>query len=161
MPVVVCDLRGLGGDLMAEVSRLFTRNLRRSCRLCKPRAPLVSPLASRRVQTALDINRRRDDGSPQPLHHPFALHRLFRVMNSSKFVTSEDGTKIWTDAVGDPSKPSVVFIPGASSSVLVFDKQFEDPELEKNLHLVHHLPPVRGHLLTLARRFVMTLADRV
>jgi len=40
-------------------------------------------------------------------------------MSSSKFVTSEDGTKIWADAAGDPSKPSVVFIPGPSSSTLI------------------------------------------
>jgi len=59
-------------------------------------------------------------------------------MNSSKFVTSEDGTKIWTDAAGDPSKPSIVFIPGASSSSLIFDKQFQDPELTQNLRLVLH-----------------------
>ena len=68
-------------------------------------------------------------------------------MNSSKFVTSKDGTKIWADAVGDPSKPSVVFIPGASASALVFDRQFEDPELTKNLHLVRHPSSVQGHLL--------------
>jgi pimeloyl-ACP methyl ester carboxylesterase len=68
-------------------------------------------------------------------------------MSSSKFVTSEDGTKIWTDAVGDPSKPSAVFIPGASSSALVFDKQFEDPELTKNLRLVCYLLVVQGHFL--------------
>ena len=70
-------------------------------------------------------------------------------MNSSKFVASEDGTKIWTDAVGDPSKPSVVFIPGASSSALVFDRQFEDPELVKNLYLVYRAPSDQGYSLTL------------
>jgi len=69
-------------------------------------------------------------------------------MNSSKFIASEDGTKIWTDAVGDPSKPSVVFIPGASSSALVFDRQFEDPELVKDLYLVRHPPSYKRCLLT-------------
>ena len=59
-------------------------------------------------------------------------------MNFSKFVMSKDGTKIWIDAIGDPSKPSIVFIPGASSSSLVFDKQFRDPELTQNLRLVLH-----------------------
>jgi len=67
-------------------------------------------------------------------------------MDSSKFVTSEDGTKIWTDSAGDPSKPSIVFIPGASSSALVFDKQFEDHELMENLHLVRY--DVRGQGLS-------------
>ena len=62
---------------------------------------------------------------------------------SYKFITSEDGTKIWTNAAGDPSKPSVVFIPGASSSALIFDKQFEDHELTKNLHLVRRPPSIR------------------
>lgn len=82
-------------------------------------------------------------------------------MNSSKFVTSEDGTKIWTDAVGDPSKPSIVFIPGASSSALVFDRQFEDPELVKNLYLVRHSPSNDGYSLTPERRSVTMFADRV
>lgn len=82
-------------------------------------------------------------------------------MESSKFVTSEDGTKIWADAIGDPSKPSVVFIPGASSSTLIFNKQFEDPELTKNLHLVRRPPFIRSGLLTSASRFVTMFAGRV
>jgi len=67
-------------------------------------------------------------------------------MDSSRFVASEDGTKIWTDAVGDPSKPSIVFIPGGSSSSLIFEKQFEDPELTKNFRLVRY--DVRGQGLS-------------
>ncbi|KAF9644516.1 hypothetical protein BDM02DRAFT_940048 [Thelephora ganbajun] len=59
-------------------------------------------------------------------------------MDSSKFVTSEDGTKIWADAVGDPSKPSVMFIPVTSSSTLIFGKRFEDFKLTKHLRLVHY-----------------------
>lgn len=67
-------------------------------------------------------------------------------MGFGKFVTSDDGTKIWTDAVGDPSKPSIVFIPGSSSSALIFDKQFEDLELTNKLYLVRH-PLYSGCLL--------------
>lgn len=81
-------------------------------------------------------------------------------MGSSKFVSSEDGTKIWTDAVGDPSKPSVVFIPGASSSALIFEKQFEDSELTKDLYLVNHLSWKQRHLLMQMSRFVTMFADR-
>lgn len=106
-----------------------------------------SPFASPNNHAALDITLRHDNGNPPPLHCSLALRYLFRAMNSSKFVTSKDGTKIWTDAVGDPSKPSVVFIPGASSTALVFDRQFEDPELAKNLHLVRHLLSIRERLL--------------
>ena len=69
-------------------------------------------------------------------------------MRSGKFVTSEDGTKLWTDAVGDPSNPSVVFIPGSSSSSLIFDKQFEDPDLTKSLYLVQRRSFVQRRLLT-------------
>ena len=59
-------------------------------------------------------------------------------MGPKDFVTSRDGTQIWTDAVGDHSKPSIVFVNGFISSALVFEKQFEDPELINRLHLVRH-----------------------
>ncbi len=54
----------------------------------------------------------------------------------SKFVTSSDGSKIYAEAVGDPTKPALVLVPGYMLSTMVFDKQFEDKELQKELYLV-------------------------
>jgi pimeloyl-ACP methyl ester carboxylesterase len=64
------------------------------------------------------------------------------MSNIGQFVTSKDGTRIWADHAGDPSKPSVVFIPGFSCTALAFEKQWNDPELLKNLHLVRY--DIRG-----------------
>ena len=60
-----------------------------------------------------------------------------------KFVRSKDGTQIWTHAAGDPTKPAVVFIPGFSCTALAFEKQFEDPKLLENLHLVRFRHTIR------------------
>ena len=51
-------------------------------------------------------------------------------------VVSSDGGKIYAEAVGDPSKPAIVFIPGYSLPSLVFQKQFEDGDLLKEFYLV-------------------------
>lgn len=56
--------------------------------------------------------------------------------SKNQFVVSNDGTKIWAQAKGDPSKPAVVFIHGFSCTGLHFSKQFSDPSLLKNLYLV-------------------------
>ena len=53
-----------------------------------------------------------------------------------QFVTSADKTKIWADQAGDASKPAVVFIPGLSCIALAFEKQWSDPSMLSNLHLV-------------------------
>lgn len=60
-----------------------------------------------------------------------------------QFVTSADGTKIWAESAGDPTKPAVVFIHGFSCTGLHFSKQFSDPALLENLHLIRY--DVRGH----------------
>lgn len=54
----------------------------------------------------------------------------------SRSVTSADGTKIWAEAIGDASKPAVIFVHGFSGCRLVFEKQFEDPRLVERLFLV-------------------------
>ena len=81
-----------------------------------------------------------------------------------KFVRSKDGTQIWTHAVGNPTKPAIVFIPGFSCTALAFEKQFDDPKLLENLYLVSrchtiHLPVIDAAIPFI--RFVMTPADRV
>ncbi|KAI0076344.1 alpha/beta-hydrolase [Panus rudis PR-1116 ss-1] len=60
-----------------------------------------------------------------------------------QYLTSKDGTKIWADASGDPSKPHVVFIHGLACTALAFEKQFSDPNLLNNLYMVRY--ELRGH----------------
>lgn len=52
---------------------------------------------------------------------------------------SNDGTKIWAEAVGDASKPCIVWIHGLSCSALPFDKQFSDPDFLENYYMVRPL----------------------
>ena len=65
----------------------------------------------------------------------------------SKFVTSSDGSKIYAEAIGDPTKPALVLVPGYMLSTMVFDKQFEDKELQKELYLVRgpYLATILSH----------------
>ena len=65
------------------------------------------------------------------------------MSNKGQHVISADGTKIWAQAAGNPSKPAVVFIHGFSCSTLNFGKQFSDPTLLENLYLLRY--DVRGH----------------
>ncbi|PCH44753.1 alpha/beta-hydrolase [Wolfiporia cocos MD-104 SS10] len=59
------------------------------------------------------------------------------------YTTSTDGTKIWAESTGNPSKPAVVFIHGLSCTAFAYDKQFVDPDLLKNLYMVRY--ELRGH----------------
>lgn len=52
------------------------------------------------------------------------------------FVTSSDGARIYAEATGDPTKPALVLASGYTLSTVVFDKQFQDEELKKELYLV-------------------------
>jgi len=61
----------------------------------------------------------------------------------SKFLKSADGTEIYADAVGDPSKPAVVFVHGFSLSSFVFDALFADPQWIASVYMVRF--DVRGH----------------
>ncbi|CAL1712618.1 unnamed protein product [Somion occarium] len=65
------------------------------------------------------------------------------MTTQGKFVASNDGTKIWADASGNPSKPAVVFIHGLGCTSVAFDKQFTDKNLLDNLYLVRY--EMRGH----------------
>lgn len=53
-----------------------------------------------------------------------------------KILTSSDGTQIYADAVGNPSKPHIVFVHGISLSAAVFDKIFLNPEYQDRYYLV-------------------------
>ena len=55
----------------------------------------------------------------------------------SKFVHSSDGTRIYADAVGEPTKPCIVFIHGLSLSAAVFDDIFNDQTYTNEFYLVY------------------------
>lgn len=59
--------------------------------------------------------------------------------SESKVVISKDGTEIYADAVGDPTKPALVFIHGFSLSSIVFDSIFDDQLWTDHVYLVSHL----------------------
>ncbi|TRM69000.1 Alpha/Beta hydrolase protein [Schizophyllum amplum] len=61
----------------------------------------------------------------------------------AKFVESSDGSKIYAEAVGDPSNPPLVFVPGYTISTMAFDKQFENETMREQLYMVRFDP--RGH----------------
>jgi pimeloyl-ACP methyl ester carboxylesterase len=54
---------------------------------------------------------------------------------------SVDGTAIYAEAVGDPSKPALVFIHGFSMSCIAFDAIFADQQWNSAAYLVRHPIP--------------------
>ncbi|KAK0203326.1 Alpha/Beta hydrolase protein [Desarmillaria ectypa] len=60
-----------------------------------------------------------------------------------KYITSQDGTRIWADAAGTPGKPPVIFIHGLLCSSLNWVKQFNDKQLLDNLYMIKY--ETRGH----------------
>ncbi|KAL1678986.1 Alpha/Beta hydrolase protein [Schizophyllum commune] len=61
----------------------------------------------------------------------------------AKFVRSSDGAQIYAEAVGDPSNPPIVLVPGYTLSTISFDKQFEDQTMREQLYMIRMDP--RGH----------------
>lgn len=57
----------------------------------------------------------------------------------SKVVKSTDGVSIYSDAIGDPTKPSIVFIHGICMSGACFDNLFADSNLLAKFYLVRLL----------------------
>ncbi|KAJ8508843.1 hypothetical protein ONZ45_g8923 [Pleurotus djamor] len=68
----------------------------------------------------------------------------FRTKN--RLITSADGTKIYTDATGDPSKQSIVFVHGFALSSIVFDNFFTNKKLQDHFYLIRY--DARGHGLS-------------
>lgn len=54
---------------------------------------------------------------------------------ATELVTSSDGSTIYAEAVGDPTHPALVLVPGYTLSTMVFDKQFHDPRLRNELYM--------------------------
>ncbi|KAF7328808.1 putative oxidoreductase ephD [Mycena venus] len=65
------------------------------------------------------------------------------AMSTGRLLKSADGTEIYAEAVGDASKPAVVFIHGFSMSSMAFNAIFSDPQWIANVYLVRY--DVRGH----------------
>ncbi|EJD03380.1 alpha/beta-hydrolase [Fomitiporia mediterranea MF3/22] len=83
---------------------------------------------------------------------------------SSKILVSSDGAKIYADASGDPSKPSIVFVHGQGLSGAVFDKIFSDKRYTENFYLVHLINVVYSqdtyHFVDLKVRYDMRAHGR-
>ena len=65
------------------------------------------------------------------------------VAPDARYLTSADGSTVYAEAVGDPSKPHVVFLHGFSLSTVVFDCIFYNPRYAKEFYLVRY--DMRGH----------------
>ncbi|KAK7045133.1 putative oxidoreductase ephD [Favolaschia claudopus] len=65
------------------------------------------------------------------------------AVSTGRFVTSKDGTQIFAEARGNPSKPAVVFIHGFRLGATVFDSIFDDPHWLSQVYLVRY--DTRGH----------------
>ena len=64
-----------------------------------------------------------------------------------RYITSADGTKLYADAVGDPSKPSIVFIHGFALSASVFDSIFLEKSYTNGFYFVSRFPGIPQPLL--------------
>lgn len=54
----------------------------------------------------------------------------------TQLIPSRDGFKIWAQAVGDLTKPAVVFIHGFGCSSSIFEKQFASADMLRDLYMV-------------------------
>lgn len=54
----------------------------------------------------------------------------------ARYISSADGTKVYADAIGDSSNPSIVFIHGFALSASVFDNIFIGKRYADNYYLV-------------------------
>ncbi|CAK7214577.1 hypothetical protein SBRCBS47491_002191 [Sporothrix bragantina] len=71
---------------------------------------------------------------------------MFALDTHEPQITSADGLKIWAAQAGRPAAdaPTIVFIPGFSSSSLLFDHQFRDKELLSQYCLITYEPRGQG-----------------
>lgn len=67
-------------------------------------------------------------------------------ITSKTVVSASDGLKIYAEAIGDPSKPAIVYIHGNSTSSGVWDNQFFDEALGNTFYQVRM--DLRGHGLS-------------
>ncbi|KAJ3519765.1 hypothetical protein NMY22_g13055 [Coprinellus aureogranulatus] len=65
------------------------------------------------------------------------------VAIAERFITSSDGTSVFTQAVGDSRLPTLVFIHGLAMSALVWATILQDANLLRSFHLIAY--DLRGH----------------
>jgi len=65
------------------------------------------------------------------------------MASDERILTSPDGTRIWAEAIGDPTNTAIVFIHGMACSAMLFDKQFHDPMMLNKFYMVRY--EMRGH----------------
>lgn len=63
-----------------------------------------------------------------------------------RYVQSADGTQLFVEETGDPTKPTIFWIHGYCQSRLCWDYQFEDEQLAAQFHMVR--VDLRGHGLS-------------
>jgi hypothetical protein len=98
------------------------------------------------------------DSSPSSAFAPMAAYKL-----DSRMLTSKSGAKVFAEAIGDPSKPSVVFCHGMSSHRYVlctvldsgesgmgcdgsmFDVIFDRPDIQASIYAVCVHSVLRKH----------------
>jgi pimeloyl-ACP methyl ester carboxylesterase len=70
---------------------------------------------------------------------PLSLNMSGAFLTKEPLVRSADGTRIWAASAGRSAigAPTIVFVPGFSSSSLTFRKQFEDEDLLNKYCLVN------------------------
>ncbi|EJD02657.1 alpha/beta-hydrolase [Fomitiporia mediterranea MF3/22] len=73
----------------------------------------------------------------------FHFYAMSEFPSSPKILVSSDGTKIYADASGDTSKPSIIFVHGLGLSGAVFDRIFSDKRYTEHFYLVRY--DMRGH----------------
>lgn len=54
----------------------------------------------------------------------------------ARYLTSADGSKLYVEAIGDPTKPSIVFIHGFTLSGAVFDNIFFNKDFNSSFYVV-------------------------
>lgn len=65
-----------------------------------------------------------------------SLFILLPIITSALVLKSSDGTDIYATALGNPSKPSLVFTHGFALSGIVFDELFQNAMLLNRFYLV-------------------------
>jgi len=66
---------------------------------------------------------------------------------TTKVVKSKDGTEMFAEACGNPSKQAVIFVHGLGCTSTVFDRIFSLHEFQTNLYLVNRLHLQYGYNL--------------
>ncbi|KAK7045135.1 putative oxidoreductase ephD [Favolaschia claudopus] len=80
---------------------------------------------------------------PQIIIKPTPANFNMSARSTGRFVTSQDGTRIFAEARGDASKPPVVFIHGFGLGATAFDEIFNDPIWVSQVYMIRY--DTRGH----------------